>query len=135
MSYLGSGRTVDWHWVAPTVGGTAIPVGGSLIIHSGFFHRDPEHWPYAHEFRPQTWLDGLAQRQPGILPFSAGPARYAGCDVVELTAGAASTALARSPLALRGRTGPRPVPGEPLPAGLDHFALRFSRPPLPNRPS
>jgi cytochrome P450 len=110
-----------------TLGKTAIPAGASLIVHSGFVNRDRLHWPYAYEFRPETWLDGTADWQAGIVPFSAGPARCPARDLVELTAGATITALARSPMALRSGNGTPPLPTEPLPAGLDHFSLRFRR--------
>jgi cytochrome P450 len=109
------------------VGAAEIPAGGTLIIHSGFFHREPANYPYANEFRPDAWLDGNAQPYPGVVPFSAGPAGCPGRDLVELTGAAAITALARPPLFLRAWTGPSLSPHRPLPAALDHFSLMFGR--------
>lgn len=102
------------------MGGVAIPARSALVIHSGFFHRDPLYLAYADQFRPQIWLDGSAERQPGIVPSTAG-------EDVERTAVAMIAALVRPSLRLTACTGPRLSPDEPLPAGLDHFSLRFGR--------
>jgi Cytochrome P450 len=103
------------------MGGMEIPARSTLVIHSGFFHRDPLYLAYADQFRPQIWLDGSADRQPGIVPSSAG-------EDVERTAVATVAALARPTLRLSAWTGPRLSPDEPLPVDLDHFSLRFGRP-------
>jgi cytochrome P450 len=110
------------------LGSAAIPAKASLIVHSGFFHRDRWRLAYADAFRPEIWLDGTAEKQPGIVPFSAGPAACPGRNLVELTAAATIGALAREPLALTGWAGSRPRSDRPLPAGLDHFSLGLTRP-------
>lgn len=114
---------------AAIVGGTPIPDGASLIIHSGFFHRDPVVLgDLADRFAPAAWLDGTAPAYPGLVPFSDGPARCPGRNLVELTASAVLAVLGRGPLRLRACAGRAPSTREPLPASLDHFTVRLSRP-------
>ncbi|MGK5534356.1 cytochrome P450, partial [Streptomyces sp. URMC 129] len=71
------------------------------------------------------WLDGRAARNPALVPFSAGRGACPGENLVLLTA---STWLG---VLLSTRTfslvSPvRPHPAQPLPATLNHFALRFA---------
>ncbi|WP_150244186.1 cytochrome P450 [Nocardiopsis quinghaiensis] len=99
--------------------------GTAFLIVSSYFHRDSSRLPYADAFDPGIWLDGRAEDEPGILPFSYGPAGCAGVDMVPLAVSLFLRAL------LRGRNPARadaagPLPATGLPASLNHFALRFS---------
>ncbi len=99
--------------------------GTAFLIASSYFHRDSSRLPYADAFEPGIWLDGRAEAEPGIVPFSYGPAGCAARDLVPLTMSLFLRAL------LRGRNLARvdaggPLPASGLPASLNHFALRFS---------
>ncbi|WP_435107417.1 cytochrome P450 [Nocardiopsis synnemataformans] len=99
--------------------------GTAFLIASSYFHRDSSRLPYADAFEPEIWLDGRAEAEPGIVPFSYGPAGCAARDLVPLTVSLYLRAL------LRGRDLTRvdaggPLPASGLPASLNHFALRFS---------
>ncbi len=99
------------------------PAGTTVLIFTPFFHRDPE-LPYADRFEPDIWLDGRAEANPALVPFSAGPAICPGRDLVQFCA---STVLAHL---LRDHryeqvSGPILAPERPLPATLDNFHLRF----------
>ncbi|WP_051580550.1 cytochrome P450 [Pseudonocardia acaciae] len=111
-------RDTDW-------GRVRIPRGTQFVIFTPFFHRDAETLPYADRFAPRAWLDGTASAEAGLVPFSAGPARCPGRDLVlqvtgtvlaELTAGHEYRLLAP----------PRLDPDRPLPATLDNFGLTFA---------
>ncbi|WP_077689744.1 MULTISPECIES: cytochrome P450 [Nocardiopsis] len=102
-----------------------LEAGTVFLIVSSYFHRDSSRLPYADAFEPGIWLDGRAENEPGILPFSQGPAACAGIDLVPLAVSLFLRAL------LRGRDPARvdaggPLPASGLPASLNHFALRFS---------
>lgn len=99
--------------------------GTAFLVVSSYFHRDSSRLPYADAFEPEVWLDGRAEAEPGIVPFSYGPAGCAASDLVPLTVSLFLRAL------LRGRDLNRvdaggPLPASGLPASLNHFALRFS---------
>lgn len=99
--------------------------GTAFLIASSYFHRDSSRLPYADAFEPEVWLDGRAEAEPGIVPFSYGPAGCAARDLVPLTVSLFLRAL------LRGRNLTRvdaggPLPASGLPASLNHFALRFT---------
>jgi cytochrome P450 len=109
---------------ATTVAGRAVPGGTTVVIHSSSLHRDSETLPYADRFEPEVWLDGRARDEWSIVPFSGGPARCPGRDLVLLTASAVLAALLeRHEVGLAG--GRRPEPDRPLPHSLDHTRLRF----------
>ncbi|WP_031468152.1 cytochrome P450 [Sciscionella sediminilitoris] len=101
-----------------------LPEDTTFLIFTPFFHRDRETIPFADQFSPQAWLDGRAERQPGIVPFSAGPAVCPGRDVVRFVM---STTLA----CLLNRydyeliDGPIPDRASTVPATIDHFRLRL----------
>ncbi|MEU5261493.1 cytochrome P450 [Amycolatopsis sp. NPDC021455] len=100
------------------------PAGTTVLIFAPFFHRDPD-LPYADRFEPDIWLDGRAERNPALVPFSAGPAVCPGRDLVQFCA---STMLANL---LRGHryeqaSGPVLSPDRPLPATLDNFHLKLT---------
>jgi cytochrome P450 len=66
--------------------GRTMPAGTSVVIVSSYFHRDSSRLSYADTFAPDIWLDGRAADEPGLVPFSAGPVRCAGEDLVLFTA-------------------------------------------------
>src|SRR5690606_16838728 len=68
--------------------GRIMPGQTSVVIVSSFFHRDPTAVAYADRFVPPIWLDGRGEQQPGFVPFSAGPARCPGENLVLFTASA-----------------------------------------------
>lgn len=104
---------------------TTFPAGTVFAMMSSYLHRDRDRLPYADGFTPDIWLDGRAQAEPGLVPFSAGPAACAGRDMVLLTASLfLAGLLRRRGLTPIGAYGPRP--GHDLPLSLNHFALRFS---------
>ncbi|MFC7672638.1 cytochrome P450 [Mycolicibacterium sp. GCM10028919] len=102
--------------------------GAGLMIVVPAFHRDDELLPYAHHFAPDIWLDGRAQQQPQLVPFSAGPAECPGRNLVLL---ATSTLLANliAALELRLTSTPRLSPTEPLPMTLNQLTLDFAAQP------
>lgn len=102
-----------------------LPAGTGLFIFTPFFHRDDQTLPYAHSFTPDIWLDGRAQDNPALVPFSAGPAE---CPARNLVLTVTSTLLA-SLLADREfqlTSGQHPSAAAPLPFVLDNFGLTFS---------
>ena len=101
------------------------PAGTAFLVVSSYFHRDSERLSYADAFAPEVWLDGRAEGDPGILPFSYGPAGCPGRDAVLLTASLFLRTLVRGrDLARVDARGPLPASG--LPSSLNHFALRFT---------
>ena len=100
--------------------GAVHPAGTTFLVHTPFFHRDPDTLPEADRFAPDLWLDGRAERHPALVPFSAGPAVCPGRNLVlHLTSTVLAALLTERRFALRDAwTGP--VPGT-----LNHFGLRF----------
>ena len=99
--------------------------GTAFLILSSYFHRDPSRLPYADTFEPGIWLDGRAEREPGLVPFSHGPAACAGIDSVPLMISLFLRALVRGGDLTRVDAG-GPLPASGLPRSLNHFTLRFS---------
>jgi cytochrome P450 len=111
---------------APTTwDGTELPAGTALAVLPSFLQRDDTVLPYADRFAPGVWLDGSGDASPSLLPFSAGPARCPGRDVVlQLTTALLAALLADADV---GIVPPSPLrPDRPLPNTLDHFHLRFA---------
>lgn len=102
--------------------GVTLPAGTGVIIVSSFFHRDPEHVRAANQLDLRSWTDGTFDTDPGIVPFSGGPVRCPGRDLVTLVGSTMlGCVLAEHDLALiRPRLDPTA-----LPVSLDHFRLRF----------
>lgn len=105
-------------------GGWTLPVGTGVVFYSSFFHRDPKNLPYADRFEPEAWLDGRAEADWTIAPFSRGPAACPGRNIVLATSAHLLGALLHhrdwqlhSPHHLG--------PGRPLPRTADHTSLRF----------
>ncbi|MFC6929462.1 cytochrome P450 [Actinomadura yumaensis] len=53
--------------------GRAMPEGTGLLIHTPFVQRDDETLPFADAFAPEVWLDGTAEDDWSLVPFSGGP--------------------------------------------------------------
>lgn len=102
-----------------------LPAGTGLLIFTPLFHRDDENLPYAHSFTPDIWLDGQAQDNPALVPFSAGPAE---CPARNLMATVTSTLLAAllTDREFQLTSDQRLSPAAPLPSTLDNFGLTFS---------
>ena len=105
--------------------GALVPAGTAFVAHTPYFHRVEVAGPYGDEFEPEIWLDGRAERDPALAPFSAGPARCPGENLVLLTASTWLAALLEDH-SYRLDSPVRPRVGEPIPATLNHFPLRFT---------
>ncbi|HUP89952.1 MAG TPA: cytochrome P450, partial [Longimicrobiales bacterium] len=57
------------------VGGYDVPAGTTLFMSAWVVHRDPRFYDQPDEFKPERWLDGLADRLPrhAYMPFGGGP--------------------------------------------------------------
>ena len=67
--------------VAPfQIGEYDFPAGETLLLSQWVMHRDPRYYDDPDAFRPERWLDGLADRLPpgAYFPFGDGPRRCIG---------------------------------------------------------
>jgi cytochrome P450 len=103
----------------------SIPPGTAFLVLSSYFHRDPTRLSYADAFAPSIWSDGRAEKEPGILPFSYGPAGCPGRDLVPLTVSYLLRGLLRDGHLRRVDRSPA-LRTEALPASLNHFNLQFT---------
>jgi cytochrome P450 len=101
---------------------TEVPAGTAFVIVSAAFHRDPCRFDYADVLTPRIWLDGQGDKE--FFPFSAGPARCPGRDVVLHTTATLVSHLARGD-DITAEPG-RLAPGGTLPGTLDHTNLRLT---------
>lgn len=103
----------------------SLPEGTGLLIFTPFFHRDDQNLPYAHSFVPDIWLDGRAQENPALVPFSAGPGECPARNFVLMV-----TSLLLAALVEKGdfllTSGQRLGPVYTLPSTLDNLGLTFS---------
>ncbi|WP_206305999.1 cytochrome P450 [Streptomyces sp. RFCAC02] len=112
-----TGDTV-WH-------GTVVPAGTAFAAFTPYFHRARPAGPYGDAFVPEIWLDGRAERDPALVPFSGGPGVCPGENVVLLTATAWLAALiADRAYAVLSPGAPRA--DAPVPPTIDHFGLRLA---------
>jgi cytochrome P450 len=102
-----------------------LPGGSAIVIFAPFFHRDSLRLPYADSFCPEIWLDGRAQDEPALIPFSDGPAVCPGRNLVLLLTSSLLGALLEQDC-LRNASGPALDGGSALPATLNPFGLRFA---------
>jgi hypothetical protein len=105
-------------------GGT-MPAQTSLIIFTPYFQRDDRRLPYAHAFAPGVWLQPEPPEDLAIVPFSDGPAKCPGRQLVELLTSAMVAGILQ-----QGDVRLTP-PGRldlarPLPGTLNNYALRFA---------
>jgi cytochrome P450 len=58
-----------------TIAGYRLPAGANVSVSPWVVHRDPRFFPEPDAFRPERWLDGLAERLPrfAYFPFAGGP--------------------------------------------------------------
>jgi len=102
-----------------------LPKGSAVVIFAPFFHRDSGRLPYADSFCPEIWLDGRAQRDPALIPFSDGPAMCPGRNLVLLLTSSMLAALIEQD-GLR-ESSANPLKGRSLlPGTLNPFGLRFA---------
>ncbi|MFF1818560.1 cytochrome P450 [Kribbella sp. NPDC058245] len=105
--------------------GQTLPAGTQFAIVSSVFHRDDEALEFADRFEPDIWLDRRTERAWPIIPFSAGPARCPGENVVLLTTSSAiSYLLDHNTLDLDPRT--RSLLAGPMPKTFDHTRPRIA---------
>jgi cytochrome P450 len=67
--------------IAPfSIGGYEFPSGSTIMVSQWVMHRDPRYYEDPDTFRPERWLDGLADRLPAgaYFPFGDGPRRCIG---------------------------------------------------------
>ena len=108
---------------APTTwGGRVLPAGTGFAVVSAHFHRDPERLGIADAWAPEAWLDGRADADWGLLPFSGGPVSCPGRNVVLLVAGRLLARLSEAELVFPRA---RYLAADPLPATFDHYGARF----------
>jgi cytochrome P450 len=109
--------TTDTKWGEQTV-----PRGSSFAVYTPYFHRNRAALPWADAFDPEVWLDGRAQSDGTLLPFSAGPGECPGRNLMLLVSSSTIGALLRDhEYGLRDENLLRP--DRPLPATVDHFRL------------
>jgi cytochrome P450 len=102
--------------------GGELPAGTTLVVVSSFFHRDSDALSGANRLDLRSWMDGDFDADPGIVPFSAGPVRCPGRDLVVFTGATTLAALLRRrDVAL---VNPRLDPVH-LPTELDHFRIHL----------
>lgn len=108
---------------APTTWGERVlPAGTGFAVVSAHFHRDPERLGIADAWAPEAWLDGRADADWGLLPFSGGPVSCPGRNVVLLVAGRLLARLSEADLVFPRA---RYLAADPLPATFDHYGARF----------
>ncbi|WP_298176734.1 cytochrome P450 [Saccharomonospora sp.] len=118
--------------------GKQLPPETLFVVFATYFHRDAELVPFADTFTPEAWLDERARELPGLVPFSAGPARCPGENLVLLVASAMLVEFLRAgeyrllaPKTLRSRSHAR----DRLPATVDNFGIRLAFTPHETRGS
>ncbi|TVT05963.1 cytochrome P450 [Amycolatopsis bartoniae] len=102
-----------------------LPEGTGILVYTPFFHRDDQNLPYAHSFAPEIWLDGRAQQNPALVPFSAGPGECPARNLVLMVTSILLAALMESRDYLL-TSGQRLGPAHKQPSTLDNFGLTFS---------
>ncbi|WP_034238498.1 cytochrome P450, partial [Saccharomonospora iraqiensis] len=118
--------------------GTTLTRGTLFVVFAPYFHRAPELVPFPDGFHPRVPPDDTpgategAGRWPGVVPFSAGPGRCPGENLVLLVTATMLAEFLRqgryrvlAPRSLRARGNAH----DRLPATLNHYALRFARDP------
>jgi cytochrome P450 len=116
--------TADTEWRSGAERFT-VDKGAGLMIVVPAFHRDEDVLPFAHQFSPDIWLDGSAQRYPQLVPFSAGPAECPGRNLVLFVTSSVLANLLHA-LDFRLTSEPQPAPGQPLPMTLNQLTLDFA---------
>ncbi|MFF0545784.1 cytochrome P450 [Nocardia thailandica] len=99
-----------------------VDAGAAVLIAAVGFHRDASTLPFAHDFTPEIWLDGRADRYPQLVPFSAGPAVCPGRDLVLFITSTVLAHLLRS-ADFTLRSIPALTPARPLPLTYNNFGV------------
>lgn len=103
--------------------GAVAPGGVNVLVPAGFHARDGERIDYAHRFAPEKWLDGTAEADWAISPFSRGEAQCSGMELgLQLATGFVAELLRGGELAA---AGVRLSPDRPLPYAFDTARLRI----------
>ncbi len=91
------------------IGGYELARGSTVVLSQWITHRDARYFDDPEAFRPERWLDGLADRLPAgaYFPFGAGPRRCVGEGFALLEAAIVTATLAQ-------RFSFRLVPGYPV---------------------
>jgi len=101
--------------IAPfTIGGYDFGPGETVLMSQWVMHRDSRYYDEPDAFRPERWLDGLADRLPpgAYFPFGDGPRRCIGQGFAMLESALVIGTLAQQ---FQFRLAPgRPVVPEPL---------------------
>ncbi|OZF57693.1 hypothetical protein CH293_03000 [Rhodococcus sp. 14-2470-1b] len=100
--------------------------GAAFLILAGAFHRDPTTVPFADTFTPQAWLDGRAQLLPGVVPFSAGPARCPGENLVLFIASMTLANVLSELGTIDHTSAPSFSAKHPLPATINHYSINLA---------
>ncbi|MCK0117182.1 cytochrome P450 [Isoptericola sp. S6320L] len=108
-------RATDWD-------GRTLPAGTGFVVVSSFFHRDPQRLDVADRFVPEVWLDGRADEDWGLVPFSGGPASCPGRNLVLLVTSHLLVRLAGLDLRVQRA---RYLADDPVPATVDHLGVVF----------
>ncbi|MEU7137414.1 cytochrome P450 [Streptomyces sp. NPDC046261] len=99
------------------------PGGMNVLVPAGFHARDEERVEYAHRFAPEKWLDGTADADWAVSPFSRGEAQCSGMELGLLLATSFVAEFLRGgELAV---AGVRLSPQRPLPLTFDASRLRI----------
>jgi cytochrome P450 len=79
------------------VGGYHVPRGLTIMLPQWSVHRDPRYYDDPEKFRPERWLEGLAQRLPryAYFPFGGGPRLCIGNHFAQLETVLVLAVLAR----------------------------------------
>jgi cytochrome P450 len=79
------------------IGGYDFAAGTTFLMSQWVMHRDPRYYDEPEAFRPERWLDGLADRLPAgaYFPFGDGPRRCIGQGFAMLEASLVIATLAQ----------------------------------------
>ncbi|RZQ60271.1 cytochrome P450 [Amycolatopsis suaedae] len=102
--------------------GVTLPEGTAVVVYAPFFHRDERTHDYANRFTPEIWLDGRAEADPSLVPFSSGPGECPGQNLVLLVTSTLLAALLTGH-DYRLNSHPDLGPDRPIPMTIDHFRL------------
>jgi cytochrome P450 len=79
------------------IAGYRLRVGSTVVLSQWITHRDPRYYDDPEVFRPERWLDGLADRLPpgAYFPFGDGPRRCIGQGFALLEAAIVTATIAQ----------------------------------------
>jgi len=108
------------------IGGYDFPAGSTMLMSQWVMHRDPRYYDDPDTFRPERWLNGLANRLPSgaYFPFGDGPRRCIGQGFAMLEAAIVIGTLAQNFQFRLVRD--HPVVPEPLITLRPHNGIRMT---------